>query len=173
VIQPIDVAIASPLKTYFKEELSKRLHHIVEGDPDKREKTDLLRLAMCEAFCDAYRKATTRANCIAGFRAAGMFPFDPEIPLTSQYIIESQGAPANGAHESPLNGNLLTGDDGLNAVSILQFGRVTVSADRLRGTIGDVCHRLRTATVVDGRQISPFPAIFRQIGPSIWEEATL
>jgi hypothetical protein len=50
VIQPFDIAIASPLKTYFKNELNQRLHVIMEADPGKREKTYLLQFEMCTAF---------------------------------------------------------------------------------------------------------------------------
>jgi hypothetical protein len=167
VVQAFDVAVASPLKGSFKEELGKRLREVMATDPARRERTDHLRFRMVEAFLEAYRKASTRANCAAGFRASGMVPFDPNVPLSSQYIMDSNGDEANPPPQGPINSRLLTGEDGLDQIGIQQFGH---PVDRGQIRIEDVCARLLNATVAEGRQISPFPSMFHQIGPGIWEE---
>jgi hypothetical protein len=102
-----------------------------------------------------------------------MSPFEPEIPLGSQYVIESQEIHPEAHEQSPLRGDLLTGEDGLNAVGLLQFSRHITPADRVRAGIGDVCYCLPNASVPEGRQVSPFPAMIRPIAPRIWEEIKL
>jgi hypothetical protein len=41
------------------------------------------------------------------------------------------------------------------------------------GESEDVCNRLRSGTVAEGRQISSFPAMFREIAPLIWGEVNM
>jgi hypothetical protein len=168
VIQPFDVAIASPLKTYFKNELKQRLYVIMEADPGKREKTDLLRFEMCTAFLEAYRHATPRANCMSRFRESGIVPFAPEVLLAWQYVMDTR--PGEAYQQRSINSKLLTGEEGLDVVGLLQFGRHVSAEDRANIHLEDVCSRLRNATVEDGRQISLFPAIFREVAPGTWLE---
>jgi hypothetical protein len=149
VIQPFDVAIASPLKTYFKNELNQRVHVIMEADPGKCEKTDLLRFEACMAFLEAYRHATTRVNCVSGFRVSGIVPFAPEVPLASQYVMEPR--PEKAHQQKSVDSKLLTGEEGLDTVGLLQSGRHVSAEDRTNIHLEDVCNRLRDATVEDER----------------------
>jgi hypothetical protein len=173
VLQPFDVAIASPLKVYFKKRLMGSLHLLRDADPNKREKTDLLRYIMCESFLDAYREATTRTNCAAGFRAAGIVPFAPDLPLSSQYMMDTRSDQIAGRRAGQINGMLLTGEEGLAAVALLQFGVRIDRANFTGGPLENVCHRLMNASVTDGRQISQFPPMILQVGPRLWSEITL
>jgi hypothetical protein len=83
----------------------------MEADPGKREKTALLRFETCTAFLEAYRHATTRANCVSGFRVSGI------VPLASQYVTESR--PGESHQQRSINSKLLTGEEGLDAVGLL------------------------------------------------------
>jgi hypothetical protein len=136
VIQPFDIAIASPLKTYFKNDLNQRLHVIMEADPGKCIKTDLLRFEMCTAFLEAYCHATTTANCVSGFRVSGIVPFATEVPLTSQYVMEPR--PGEAHQQRSINSKLLTSEEGLDAVELLQFGRHVSAEDRANIYLEDV-----------------------------------
>jgi hypothetical protein len=82
---------------------------------------------MCEAFVDADRKATTRTNCAAGFRASGISPFAPEIPLASQFVVDPQASHLGVHQQSPLSANLLTGEEGLNATGKMSRSNRKVS----------------------------------------------
>jgi hypothetical protein len=133
----------------------------MEADPGKREKTDLLRFEMCTAFLEAYPHVTTRTNCVSGFCVSGIVPFAPEVPLASQYVMEPR--PGETHQQRSINSKLLTDEEGLDAVRLLQFGRHVSAEDRANIHMEDVCNRLRNATVEDERQISLFPAIFAKL----------
>jgi hypothetical protein len=92
----------------------------------------------------------------------------PEVPLASQYVMETR--PGEVHQQRSINLKLLTGEEGRNAVGLLQFGRHVSAEDRANIHLEDLCNRLRNATVEDGRQISLFPAIFRKVAPRTWLE---
>jgi hypothetical protein len=41
-----------------------------------------------ESFIDALHRGATRGNILSGFRKSGIFPFDPMIPLSSQFAVD-------------------------------------------------------------------------------------
>jgi hypothetical protein len=149
VVQPIDVAVAAPLKTYFKQEFAERIHELLAVDPTKREKSDTLRYLICTAFIDAYRKATTRSNCAAGFGKSGMAPFNPAVPLSSQFVMEVEIAEPDLPRRETISSMILTGEEGLAAIARLQYGRDLAPEDQ------------ETLNIVE---TSPFPAVFRERG---------
>jgi hypothetical protein len=86
LVQPFDVAVASPLKTEFKKEIDKCIHEKLETDPEKREKSMKLREKLVRSFIDALRRSATPSNIKAGFSATGICPCDPNVPLSSQFV---------------------------------------------------------------------------------------
>jgi hypothetical protein len=95
-------------------------------------------------------------------------PFAPEVPLASQYVMEPR--PGEVHQQRSINSKLLTGEEGLDAIGLLRFGRHVSAEDRANIHLENVCNRLRNAPVEDGRQISLFPAIFREVASRIWLE---
>jgi hypothetical protein len=81
-----------------------------------------------------------------------------------------QPRPGEAHQQRSINSKLLIGEEGLDAVGLLQFGRHVSAEDRANIHLDDVCNRFRNATVEDGRQISLFPAIFREVAPRTWLE---
>jgi hypothetical protein len=129
---------------------------------ESAKKTDLVRFEMGMAFLEAYRHATTRANYMSGFHVSGIVPF------ASQYVMELRSGEAR--QQRSINSKRLTGEEGLDAVGLLQFGRYISAEDRANIHLEDVCNGLRNAPVEDRRQISLFPAIFREVAPRTWLE---
>jgi hypothetical protein len=68
---------------------------------------------------------------------------------------------------------MLTGEEGLAAIARLQYGGDVDPEDQGTLNIVELCNRLRDAAVREGRQISPFPAVCREIGPHVWDEVVL
>lgn len=70
-MQPLDVAVSSPLMTYFNEEAILWL----KANPGK-----VITLYNIGAlFGKAYRRAATLHNGLSGFEKTGIFPFNPNI----------------------------------------------------------------------------------------------
>jgi hypothetical protein len=86
---------------------------------------------------------------VSGFRVSGILPFTPEVPLASQYVMEPR--PEEAHQQRSINSKLLTGEEGLDAVGLVEFGRHVSAEDRVNIHLEDVCNRLRNATVEDGR----------------------
>jgi hypothetical protein len=72
-----------------------------------------------------------------------------------------------------INSILLTGENGLGAIKILQFGRHITSEERATMKLEDMSARLRNVSVVNGRRISPFPCLFQAIEDRIQREALI
>jgi hypothetical protein len=58
---------------------------------------------------------------------------------------------------------VLTSEDGLGAIEMLQFGYHITSEERTVMKLEDISGRLRNASAADGRQRSPFPPLFQAI----------
>jgi hypothetical protein len=76
--------------------------------------------------------------------------------------------PGEAHQQKSINSKLFTGEEGPDAVGLLQFRRHVSAEDQANIHLEDVCNRLRGATVEDGRQIWLFPAIFREVAPRTW-----
>jgi hypothetical protein len=143
----------------------------MDGDPVKHKKSGTSRYVICQGFLDAYQQVSTISNCIAGFRASRIFPFDPEIPLLSQYETDAKGGESRLTRHKNINSMLLTGEDGLGVIEMLQFGRHITSEKCAEMKLEDIPASLRNASVADMRQISPFLSLFQVIKNPIWREA--
>jgi hypothetical protein len=49
-----------------------------------------LSFCLIESFIEGFKQAATRTNCMAGFRASGICPFDPSIPRSPEYMPDSR-----------------------------------------------------------------------------------
>jgi hypothetical protein len=90
IMQPVDVSIGAPFRTYFRQLLRKLMMHWKSAlppsesmrKPTAAEKRDM----MIAAAIDAAHQATTITNRESGFRATGIVPYDPAAPLRSPYV---------------------------------------------------------------------------------------
>ncbi|XP_041972305.1 uncharacterized protein LOC121728230 [Aricia agestis] len=70
-MQPLDVSIYGPLKTYFHQEISKWL----KNHPGRV----VTHLQIGQLFTEAYGKSATIQNATNGFKKTGLWPINPEI----------------------------------------------------------------------------------------------
>jgi hypothetical protein len=86
LLQPCDVAVAAPLKAAYQANFE-RERLILERDERWSYKIPIHRLrhAMCRAFIGGFMQAATVQNIEAGFREAGIVPYNPEIAKQSDY----------------------------------------------------------------------------------------
>jgi len=73
LLQPLDVGCFGPLKTAF----SKQNQALIRNHIFHVRKEDFL-----ASFCTAYSASFSKTNIQAGFRGAGLHPFDPEAVLS-------------------------------------------------------------------------------------------
>lgn len=75
ILQPLDVAVFSPISTYYAQEVSK-----LRVPVDKNQFPNLL--------ARAHQKAFTKENIQAGFRAIGIYPYNPHVILNALSLPE-------------------------------------------------------------------------------------
>jgi len=75
ILQPLDVSIFSPMSTYYAQEVNK-----LRVPVDKDQFPNLLARAHVKAF--------TKANIQAGFRASGIYPYNPAVILDTLHLPE-------------------------------------------------------------------------------------
>jgi hypothetical protein len=81
-----DVTVASPIKAAFKQELDKRVGMVrAAGSGDK---TQMLRIALVESFINGLQRGATSGNILAGYRASGVYPYNPNVPLSFDFAVE-------------------------------------------------------------------------------------
>jgi hypothetical protein len=93
VLQPLDVPVASLVKTFLKRFLE--IWRITCDDRDSLEveEADLSWLAgkreqLVDAFLKAWSSAATLFNIESGFRASGIWPLDRNEPLENEFVKE-------------------------------------------------------------------------------------
>jgi hypothetical protein len=83
-----DTGIAAPLKNAFTLELDRRISWFTGANPGERDKAQILRRILIRSFTNMLHRGATSANIICGLRSTGIMPFNPEIPLESQFAID-------------------------------------------------------------------------------------
>lgn len=108
-LQPLDRAFFKPLKTYFFEEAK---HWIIQNKNRKLSRINISRL-----IGNAWGKAATVANGIAGFRACGIHPYNPQEIPEHFFSISDASLLARTSHKAiPSTSNHLTSTQGSDAV---------------------------------------------------------
>ena len=85
MLQPLDIAVFSPLKHYFRRAVEKQLRIGVQRFP----KAEFL-----ETYSKIRPQALTQKNIKSGFRKAGLVPFDPKKALERLPTLEATPIPA-------------------------------------------------------------------------------
>ena len=89
LLQPFDVGIASPLKTIYKKKLLQYDLSLNNGMDRVQKNAMEIRIMMIKCLVAALSEAASLENIQSGFRAAGLFPLNPAVPLSSQYAMDS------------------------------------------------------------------------------------
>jgi hypothetical protein len=158
VLQALDVAINSPLKTEFKRLIRDYIFKFVavlqKGD---RSKADVLRCQMVKAFLNAFSMVTSPDNLHSAFEATGFSPFNPERPHESRFLANGPSSLFEGIVQRPnsVNSQLLTGQEALRTRFFEQTGRVLKDADLSRINPDEVWRKLTNGTLEAGRALTP------------------
>lgn len=77
-LQPLDVAVFGPLKTWYKDEI----HRWLRKNPGQR----VTQHQVSEVFGAAYLKAAAPRNAVNGFKASGIMPFDDQVFSDEDFV---------------------------------------------------------------------------------------
>lgn len=80
-LQPLDVAFMKPFKTFYNQEIEKWISCNAGN-------TIVSQYEVAELMGKAYIRAATMSNAMSGFRAAGIYPFDPSVFTEAHFIEE-------------------------------------------------------------------------------------
>jgi hypothetical protein len=169
LLQPVDVAVASPVKTEFKKKMDAALGRLMAADPEKREKSELLREVMVESFLVALEKGATFENIISGFRKSGIFPLERSVPLSSQF---ATAAPDPEIFRT-INTGTEVGNKELTSTEGLEFLRnIARLPPPLYGlhavSISPILARIFCNSVENGLAISNIPPYFEETSPDVF-----
>ncbi|RPA90326.1 DDE-domain-containing protein, partial [Choiromyces venosus 120613-1] len=89
ILQPLDVAVFSPISTYYSQEVNK-----LKVPVDKDQFPNLLACA--------HRKAFTKENIQASFRVTRIYPYDPRIVLDTLSLSEPKLPPQDPLPPCPI-----------------------------------------------------------------------
>ena len=89
LLQPFDVGIASSLKTAYKKKLL--LYDLALNNAPGQRKKNMreVRIMMIKCLISALSEAASYDNVQSGFRASGLYPLNPQVPLSSHYAMDS------------------------------------------------------------------------------------
>jgi hypothetical protein len=73
LLQIFDVAVASPLKVAFKQELDRRKQRLSDPISGNANKAQLLRRILVASFINAVHRGATPANIVVGLQKGGSF----------------------------------------------------------------------------------------------------
>jgi hypothetical protein len=176
IIQAFDVAVASPLKTYYAErfeqlalptigELMKKATNI-----DVKTKAKELRNNMITAFVDAHRKATTYSNIKAGFKASVIVPFEPSVPLNNPRVAKERNTCDGVRRTAQVSTMLVTDHKNLNVLSRLDRN-IPLTHDNAP-TLQSIISITKRFNIGDGITLTPLPDIFDENGLIIYRVPT-
>lgn len=162
LLSPFDVALASPLKTYFSELLNELNY---STSLTLRKNLTNIRTRIIEIFLSASTKACTLTNITSGFNTTGIYPLNPEIPLNSDYTMNVLNIFTNNAKKLPTL--FLNSNKGLEYLFYEEYGRQLTQND-LNGCYTDAINLLTNNLKINsGIPLSKIPDILIDKGQSI------
>jgi hypothetical protein len=146
-----NVAVAGPLKIAFKPELDRQIFRFVKEIHGHGDKAQCLRRILIEGFLNGVHRAATPANIVSGIHGTGVRPFNPMIPLTSQFAVEPHDLTPYQTRRTgtEMNEMVLTFPEGLNLLCHHQLGRDIQDAD-CNLKYRRILDRLRVNSVSEG-----------------------
>jgi hypothetical protein len=79
IFQPLDVGVFSSLKRSFRT--------LVEAESTRAEFSGIPKHTFIQQYALARKQSITPANCIAGFRATGIWPLNPSKGINSRFLL--------------------------------------------------------------------------------------
>jgi hypothetical protein len=119
LLQPLDVGCFSPLKRAYSDEISSLARYGTK---------QIKKEAFLPAFKAAFKKAITKENIYAGFRGAGLVPYNPEAVISKLDVVlrtPTPPEPENTPWESKTPSNLIE----IEAQSTLVRDRIRLHRD--------------------------------------------
>ncbi len=80
VLQPLDLAVFSPLKAYYRAEIAVIGH--------QSDSTPIGKVAFLKAYQKARKRGLTLKNITSGWKASGLWPINPAKPLMSRLVVK-------------------------------------------------------------------------------------
>lgn len=157
LLQAFDVAVASPLKTYFKEFIVMERYdmYFANGFLDNKQTARELRNTMLKSFINALNKSATFANIQAGFQSSGIVPVDRNKPLSSEYAVD----PTNYDAERLLKCYWLNSEEKLKELFYNESNREVTENDFTVNLI-EVFQNIKSSSIHDGIALSDLPPLF-------------
>jgi hypothetical protein len=89
VLQVFDISIAAPVKDLYQRILFERLRIYLANYPEEGASgKPSVKSAEIKSFLEAWEERANRRNIESGFRKSGILPFDPNIPLSYEHVIQ-------------------------------------------------------------------------------------
>ena len=160
LMQAFDVSVASPLKSYFKKELTEEKYDefLANGFTFNKETAQKLRSSLIRAFLNAMTKSATLSNIESGFRKSGIVPININEPLSSQFaMMNHQEHPYD--DQDLLRNYWLNTEEGLNEL-FLKNNDENMGEDDFSIDLKDIASNLKNSSVADGLSLSDLPPLF-------------
>lgn len=163
LLSVFDVSIASPLKTFFTHELNKLNFNPAEST---QKNLTFFRTFIINSFLNAMTKSCTPSNIMAGFKKTGIFPLNPEIPLSSDFAMGDQNIYQNRAKNN-LPTLFLNSELGLKHLFKEENNR-DLTQDDLNNTLFQIFDLLtKNLEITSGIPLSKLPDILIDQGDTI------
>ena len=168
LLQAFDVAIASPLKTAYKEFFLLHdldLEQLIQTLRPKK-KLKEVRIMMIKCLNNALSGSATLSNIESGFKASGICPLDMNVPMKSKYAMDnSMRERFPNLYEKIKNGNLVNNHhlngspENLAYICNADYHHAPTEHD-LKLDLMDIKAKIRflhSCEVIKGRALSPVP----------------
>ena len=157
LLQVFNVAVASPLKTYFKEFLIKEKFdlYFANGFMDTKQTTKSLRSSMIKSFLNSISKSATLSNIQEGFRSTGIVPIDRYVPLSSEFAVD----PTDYDSERLTRCYWLNSEESLAELFFNEYDR-QITEDDYSINLNDIIDEIKTSSLEEGISLSELPSLF-------------
>ena len=162
ILSPFDIALASPIKTYFSQELTKFEYkeELFEG----RKFLTFLRKFVIKAFLNSADKSCTTNNIQSGFERAGMHPYQPDKPLFSDFSMENEHHLFQNKADNSLPTFFINSEEGLAYLYKKEYNKDISTAD-LTNSLNDIYDLLKEKRNIEiGIPLSKLPDILIENG---------
>ena len=165
LLQMFDVAIAGPLKTEIKKELSasRFAQFLATLRPEdfrlnRKKNARELRALLIESFFTAFERVTTTKNCRRSYEATGIAPYNPDAVLSSSYAMDPPAQGLFPQRQGPASSKWLTSEETLKEMFRHENGR-ELTPDDMRLNLAQIYEDLKQANLDQGIPLSKAPEV--------------
>ena len=160
-LQPFNFGVSSPLKTYFTEAFQIKTSEFQIDTNNIKIKLKEMRKLMIESFIDAACKSCTPTNIVHAFNKCGISPFDPIIPLSSDYAMDQFDS-----NLIPPQGEWLNSEENLQKLYMKEYNK-PFNPNEFQINFQVLMSELKSASIANGRALSDLSYIFYEENSSI------